>query len=77
VKVELYCHGGDFFARLGSGAVLRWQRTAQGWDQSRSRLPEAARHVEFEGLPEELREEVLAALARAAAVRPAGWESPN
>ena len=46
-----------------------WQPGASGWTKERLELPARAKQIGFEALPEPLREEVLAVLARAEAVR--------
>ena len=59
---------GAYFIRLGNGLVLRWCWEEDEWNKSRTELPSGARQIDFADLPEALREEVLAVLARAAAV---------
>ena len=68
MKAALYTDDGAYFVRLGNGLVIRWCRVEEGWNKSRTELPSGARQLDFADLPEVLREEVLAVLARAAAV---------
>ena len=68
MQATLYTDDGAYFVRLGNGVVLRWCRVEEGWNKSRTELPSGATQIDFADLPEVLREEVLAVLARAAAV---------
>ena len=68
MQATLYTDDGAYFVRLGNGLVLRWCRAEEGWNKSRAELPDQAVQIGFAALPEALREEVLAVLARAAAV---------
>ena len=65
----LYSNDGVYFARLSGGTVLAWSSTDAGWGKDRVELPAGAQQIGFAALPEELREEVLAVLARADAVQ--------
>lgn len=56
-----------FYSRAGSG-VLRWKRQDGGWVAERGALPDDALGIEFDVLPDDLREEVIAAAVRAQAV---------
>ena len=69
MQATLYTGDGAYFIRLGNGLVLRWCRAEEGWSKSRTELPSGARQIDFADLPEALREEVLAVLARAAAMQ--------
>ena len=69
MSAALFTDAGAYFARLGGGTVLCWQPEASGWTKERVELPAGAKQIGFEALPEPLREEVLAVLARAEAVR--------
>ena len=69
MKAALYTDDGAYFIRLGNGLVIRWCRVEEGWNKSRTELPSGARQIDFADLPEVLREEVLAVLARAGAVQ--------
>ena len=69
MQATLYTDDGAYFIRLGNGLVLRWcWEEEEEWNKSRTELPSGARQIDFADLPEALREEVLAVLARAAAV---------
>ena len=68
MQATLYTDDGAYFIRLGNGLVLRWCWEEEEWNKSRTELPSGARQIDFADLPEALREEVMAVLARAAAV---------
>lgn len=68
MPATLYIDDGAYFVRLGNGLVLRWCREGEEWIKGRCELPSGARPINFAALPEALREEVLAVLARAATV---------
>ena len=65
----LFSGDGAYFARLSGGTVLVWSKDTEGWTKDRCKLPKDVDQIGFEGLPEELREEVLAVLARADTVQ--------
>ena len=69
MSAALFIDEGAYFARLSGGTVLRWCRAETGWTKDRVELPAGAEQIGFATLPEELREEVLAVLARAEAVQ--------
>ena len=69
MPATLYTDDGAYFIRLGNGLTIRWCRAEEGWNKSRTELPSGATQIDFADLPEVLREEVLAVLARATAVR--------
>ena len=69
MQATLYTDDGAYFIRLGNGLTIRWRREEEGWNKSRTELPSGARQIDFADLPEALREEVLAVLARAAAMQ--------
>lgn len=56
-----------FYSRTGS-SVLHWEKQDSGWVAARATLPDDALQIEFDGLPDDLREEVIAAAVRAQAV---------
>lgn len=58
---------GQIYVRMGT-SVQRWNRSAAGWVAERAELPATAQPLEFAELPDDLREEVLAAAVRAAAI---------
>ena len=68
MPATLYTDDGAYFVRLGNGLVLRWCREGEEWIKECCDLPSGARPIDFAALPEALREEVLAVLARVAAV---------
>ena len=69
MQATLYTDDGAYFIRLGNGLVIRWCQAEEGWNKNRVELPGGARQIDFADLPEALREEVLAVLARAAAMQ--------
>lgn len=69
MQATLYTDDGAYFIRLGNGVVIRWCRAEEGWNKSRVDLPGGATQIDFADLPDVLREEVLAVLARAAAMQ--------
>ena len=69
MSAALFTDAGAYFARLGGGTVLCWQPGVSGWTKERVELPAGAEQIRFEGLPEPLREEILAVLARSEAVQ--------
>ena len=69
MQATLYTDDGAYFICLGNGLTIRWCRAEDGWSKSRTELPSGARQIDFADLPEALREEVLAVLARAAAMQ--------
>lgn len=69
MATALFNDAGAYFARLSGGTVLRWCQDGEGWTKDRTELPAGATQIGFAALPEELREEVLAVLARAEAVQ--------
>ena len=71
MSAALFTDEGAYFVRLSGvgGAVLCWQPLGSGWTTDRVELPAGAEQIGFEGLPEPLREEVLAVLARSEAVQ--------
>ena len=69
MQATLYTDDGAYFIRLGNGLTIRWCRAEEGWNKSRTELPSGATQIDFAALPEALREEVLAVLARAAAMQ--------
>jgi len=68
MQATLYTDDGAYFVRLANGLVIRWCRAAEGWNKDRTELPSGAAQIDFAALPQALREEVLAVLARAAAM---------
>ena len=68
MQATLYTDDGAYFIRLGNALTIRWCRAEEGWNKSRTKLPSGATQIDLVDLPEELREEVLAVLARAAAI---------
>ena len=69
MQATLYTDDGAYFIRLGNGLVIRWCRAEEEWNKSRAELPSGARQIDFADLPEALREEMMAVLARAAAMQ--------
>ncbi len=69
--MKLYSLDGQIYAKMGIN-TLCWRRVDTGWDVERVDLPDGVLPIDFAVLPEELREEVLAAAARAGAVGSAG-----
>ena len=69
MQATLYTDDEAYFIRLGNALTIRWCRAEEGWNKSRTKLPSGATQIDFAALPEELREEVLAVLARAAAMQ--------
>ena len=69
MQATLYTDDGAHFIRLGNGVVIGWCREGAEWIKGRCELPNGAEQIGFADLPEELREEVLAVLARAEGVR--------
>jgi len=69
MATALFSGDGAYFARLSGGTVLVWSKDTEGWTKGRCKLPKNADQIGFEALPEELREEVLAVLARADTVQ--------
>ena len=69
MQATLYTEDEAYFIRLGNGLTIRWCRAEEGWNKSRTELPSGAKQIDFADLPEELREEVLAVLTRAAAMQ--------
>ena len=69
MQATLYTDDRAYFIRLGNGVVIRWCRAEEGWNKSRVELPSGATQIDFAALPEALREEALAVLARAAAMQ--------
>ncbi len=59
--------GESIFSRVGS-SVLCWRRVDSEWIAERSELPTGAREVAFDAVPDDLREEVMAAAVRAQAI---------
>lgn len=68
MRAALYSVEQAHFIRLGNGVVIGWCREGTEWIKGRCELPNEAEQIGFADLPEELREEVLAVLARAEAV---------
>lgn len=58
---------GAIYVRMGT-SVQRWNHSAAGWVAERAELPATAQPLEFAELPDDLREEVLAAAVRAEAI---------
>lgn len=78
MQIEIFSDGGDFCVRLpGSPMVVRWFRRAGTWMNVREKLSGQARKVEFGDLPDDLREEILAFVARAEAMGNQIWKSQN
>jgi len=78
MNIEIFAGEGDFYIRLlGSPGVVRWFREEESWGQVKAPLPDGARKVAFGELPNELREEVLAFVARAEAMGNQIWSSQN
>lgn len=74
MKVELLADDADYYVRLaGSGGALRWYRHDDGWASCSASVPPGLRVVDFDALPADLREEVLAFLARAEALGNRAW----
>jgi hypothetical protein len=69
--MKLYSLDGQIYVKMGVN-TLCWRRADVGWDVERAELPADALPLDFAVLPEELREEVLAAAARAGAVNSGG-----
>ena len=69
MSAALFIDDGAYYARLSGGTGLKWRREGAGWTKDRVELPAGAEQIGFAALPEELREEVLAVLARAEAVQ--------
>ncbi len=76
MQATLYTDDSAYFIRLGNGLVLGWWCAEEGWNKCRTELPSGATQIDFTALPKALREEVLAVLARAAAL-PGGMGGVN
>ncbi|MEW6752857.1 MAG: hypothetical protein AB1505_18040 [Candidatus Latescibacterota bacterium] len=76
MRVEVFASAGEYYIRLpgGSGA-LRWHWQGDHWTSCRARVPADASATELDVLPSDLREEVLAFLARSEALGNRAWSS--
>lgn len=78
MNIEIFAGEGDFYIRLPGGSMaLRWFCEAGNWINAKEKPPDRAQRVEFGDLPGELREEILAFVARAEAMGNQIWDSQN
>lgn len=78
MNIEIFAGEGDFYIRLpGSPMALHWFCEEGNWVNAKEKLPDSAQRAEFGQLPDELREEILAFMARAAAMGNHIWEAQN
>ena len=78
MKTEAFFDGESYYVRGPKTALpLCWSRRPEGWSMQRQSLPAAAERVELGDLPADLKEEVLAFLARAQTVGPSMWSMSN
>ena len=78
MRIEIFSDGESFYVRPpGSPAAVRWFRRDEGWASVREKPPGRAREVEFAELPDDLKEEILAFVARAEAMGSPIWKSQN
>ena len=69
MAVDILTDGEGYYLRQrGGDAAVRWLPGADGWEAERAAAPAQARLVSLGEVPAELREELLAFMARAASV---------
>lgn len=69
MAVDILTDGEVYYLRQrGGGAAVGWRRGDAGWEAARATLPGAAAPTTFEQVPADLREELLAFMARASSV---------
>ena len=67
--VRVYSHGDDvYLTGAGSTGCLRWSRVDGRWHCAPAQLPDGAESAGPEAVPDDLREELLAFITRAAAM---------
>ena len=57
----------SIYLRTG-GSVLHWRQVEGAWVAERTELPAGAAHIGFDVVPDDLREEIIAAVVRTEAV---------
>ena len=57
----------SIYLRTG-GSVLHWRKVEGAWIAERAELPASAKHIGFDVVPDDLREEIIAAAVRTKAV---------
>ena len=57
----------SIYLRTG-GSVLHWRQVEGAWIAERVELPAGATHIDFDVVPDDLREEIIAAVVRSKAV---------
>ncbi|NKB65687.1 MAG: hypothetical protein GKR89_01380 [Candidatus Latescibacteria bacterium] len=67
-QFELYTDGQAYYTRPGGGTLLCWQRGEEGWNCERVDKTLQLSPARFDQVPADLREEILAFAARAAAI---------
>ena len=76
--IEVFQHGERFFVRKSATTkAISWEMKAGRWVNEPAALPEASASVPFAELPEDLREEMLAFVARAEALGSQVWSRSN
>ena len=69
MAVDILTDGEAYYLRQrGGSAAVRWRRGDAGWEAERTSPPPTARPAAFEQVPADLREELLAFMARATSV---------
>ena len=78
MSIRVYQQDADVFL-TGAGAVpcMRWRRSESVWQSEPADLPTTAQSISVEQIPNDLREELLAFVARADAMGAAAQPSGN
>lgn len=78
MSVSLSQHGGAYYVSgVGTLPDLCWYRDGDQWLSRPEARPSGAESVEATQLPHDLREELLAFIARAEVMGPSRWDSGN
>jgi hypothetical protein len=69
MAVEIWADETAYFLRQSGGsAALRWSQDGGTWGAERGQIPPGAARTELDRVPADLREELLAFMARATSV---------
>ena len=66
----------SIYLRTG-GSVLHWRQVEGAWIAERAELPAGATHIDFDVVPDDLREEIIAAVVRSKAVGVGRYDGLN
>ncbi|MFA6111115.1 MAG: hypothetical protein WDA75_20350 [Candidatus Latescibacterota bacterium] len=73
IEILTAADGGFYIRPRNASAAVRWTREDNSWVSARAIVPSGSRTVDLAAVPADLREEILAFVARAEVVGEALW----